>query len=57
MKQINCVCGHVLKGESDDELWANAQMHLRSDHPDLVRTVSREDILAQAEEISKTDDD
>lgn len=50
MKQINCVCGHVVKGEDDDELWKKAQAHIRADHPDLVGKVSRKDILAQAEE-------
>lgn len=53
MKQIVCVCGHVLRGESDDELWRDAQAHMREDHPDLARTVSRADLLAQAEEIPK----
>jgi predicted small metal-binding protein len=56
VKQINCVCGHVVKGDDDDELWANAQTHLRSDHPDLVGRVSRGDILAQAEEMSTSDE-
>jgi predicted small metal-binding protein len=50
VKQINCVCGHVVRGEDDDQLWEQAQEHLRADHPDLVDAVSREDILAQAEE-------
>ena len=50
MKQIDCVCGVVVRGEDDDELWKQAQEHLRSDHPELVGKVSREDILAQAEE-------
>jgi hypothetical protein len=50
-KRINCVCGKVVEGEDDDELWAKAQVHLAADHPDLVGKVSREDILAQAEEI------
>ena len=50
MKQINCVCGKVVQGEDDDELWEAAQEHMRADHPDLVGKVSREDILAQAEE-------
>jgi predicted small metal-binding protein len=50
VKQIDCVCGVVVKGEDDDELWQQAQAHLRTDHPDLVEKVSREDILAQAEE-------
>ena len=53
MKRITCICGYVIEGESDDELWAKAQVHLRSDHPDLVGKVTREDLLAQAEEISK----
>jgi predicted small metal-binding protein len=51
VKQIDCVCGVVVRGEDDDELWERAQVHLRSDHPELVGKVSREDILAQAEEI------
>ena len=50
MKQINCVCGYLVKAEDDDELWEKAQAHIRTDHPDLVGKVSREDILAQAEE-------
>jgi predicted small metal-binding protein len=51
VKRINCVCGHVVEGDDDDELWARAQEHMRTDHPDLAGKVSREDILAQAEEI------
>lgn len=53
VKQIPCVCGHVVRGEDDDELWKNAQEHMREDHPDLAGKVSREDLLAQAEEIPK----
>jgi predicted small metal-binding protein len=50
VKHINCVCGYVIQGEDDDELWEKAQEHMGTDHPDLVGKVSREDILAQAEE-------
>jgi hypothetical protein len=50
VKQIYCVCGYVVTGEDDDELWTKAQEHLRSDQLDLAGKVSREDILAQAEE-------
>jgi predicted small metal-binding protein len=53
VKQIPCVCGVVLKGEDDDELWQNAQGHMREDHPKLVGKVSRADLLAQAEEVPK----
>ena len=50
MKRINCVCGSVVEGDDDDELWERAQRHLRDDHPDLAGKVAREDIVAQAEE-------
>jgi hypothetical protein len=53
VKQIACVCGYVVKGEDDDELWKNAQEHMREDHPDLAGKVSRADLLAQAEEVPK----
>src|SRR5829696_3225356 len=53
VKQIPCVCGYFVKGEDDDELWQNAQEHLREDHPDLAGKVSRADLLAQAEEIPR----
>jgi predicted small metal-binding protein len=53
VKQIPCVCGYVVRGEDDDELWKNAQEHLGEDHPDLAGKVSREDLLAQAEEVPR----
>jgi predicted small metal-binding protein len=51
VKRINCVCGSVVEGDDDDELWEKALQHLRDDHPDLAGKVAREDIVAQAEEI------
>ena len=51
IKRINCVCGKVVQGKNDDELWEEAKRHLAEDHPELAGKVSREDILAQAEEI------
>jgi len=51
IKRINCVCGKLVQGEDDDELWEKVQAHLAEDHPDLVGKVSRGDILAQAEEV------
>jgi hypothetical protein len=50
-KRITCVCGKVVQGKDDNELWEKAQAHIADDHPALVGKVSREDILAQAEEI------
>lgn len=51
IKRITCVCGVVLEAKDDDELWAKAQAHLTAVHPDLAGRVSREDVLARAEEI------
>ena len=53
VKQIPCVCGRVVRGDDDDELWRNAQEHIQEDHPELVGKVSRADLLAQAEEVPK----
>ena len=49
-KLINCECGRVVRGETDDELIAAAEAHINRDHPDLVGKVSREDLLGMAEE-------
>lgn len=48
-KLINCECGQVVRGETDDELIANAEEHINQDHPELVGKVTREDLLAMAE--------
>lgn len=49
-KVINCECGYQVRGESDEELLANAQQHMQSDHPDMVGKVSDEQLLGMAEE-------
>ena len=51
LKRITCVCGKVIEGRDDEELWTKAEAHVAADHPDLVGKVSRADILARAEEI------
>ncbi len=49
-KVINCDCGYVVRGENDDELWRNAEQHMRDVHPEMLGKVSREDLLATAQE-------
>lgn len=49
-KLVNCECGQVVRGNTDDELIANVEAHINRDHPDLVGKLSRDDILAMAEE-------
>jgi len=47
---INCECGEIVRGESDDELVAAAVAHVQANHPELVGKLSREDILGMSEE-------
>lgn len=49
-KQINCPCGSVVRGETDDELVTNAEEHVRTDHPEQVGQRTREDWLTMAED-------
>jgi predicted small metal-binding protein len=49
-KVINCECGHVVRGETDDELIAAAEEHVNRVHPELVGKISRADLMAMAEE-------
>jgi predicted small metal-binding protein len=50
-KVINCDCGYVVRGDSDDELVANGQQHIRDAHPEMAGKVSDEQMLAMAEEV------
>ena len=48
---INCECGYVSRGETEDELVQEANRHMAEVHPDIAGKVSREDLLAMAEEV------
>ncbi len=48
-RQITCECGHVVHGDSDDEIVALTLEHLRSDHPQLADRVTRDEIVALIE--------
>lgn len=49
-KVINCECGQVVRADSDDELVAKVSDHVSRDHPELVGKLSRDDVLAMAED-------
>ena len=49
-KQVDCPCGETVRGENDDELVANVEAHIQDKHPDMVGTMSREQILGMAQE-------
>ena len=48
--QVNCPCGETVTGDSEDDVVANVEAHMQEKHPDLVGTMSREQILGMAQE-------
>jgi predicted small metal-binding protein len=48
-QKVDCPCGATVRGESDDELVANVEQHVQDQHPDMVGTMSREQILGMAQ--------
>jgi len=46
MKLIRCECGFVARGDSDDQVVGQIREHLATDHPALLDSVSREDLLS-----------
>jgi predicted small metal-binding protein len=50
-KQITCECGYVARADSDDEVVEQIRLHMRSDHPELLESVSRDDLLGWIEEV------
>jgi hypothetical protein len=49
-QQVDCPCGETVRGEDDDALVANVEQHISDKHPDMVGTMSREQILGMAVE-------
>jgi predicted small metal-binding protein len=48
MKVVHCPCGVDIEGQSDDELVAGVEDHVRQDHPDMAGEMTREKILEMA---------
>jgi predicted small metal-binding protein len=46
VKLIRCECGFVARGDSDDQVVGMIRGHLTTDHPALLETVSREDLVS-----------
>ena len=49
-KVINCTCGHVVRGETDDEMVEKTTQHVEDRHPELAGQMSRDQILSMIEE-------
>jgi predicted small metal-binding protein len=48
-RQIRCECGFVAQAETDDEVIELVERHVRSDHPELVDTETRDEIAGWIE--------
>jgi predicted small metal-binding protein len=46
VKLIRCECGYVARGDSDDAIVGMIRVHMATDHPALLETVSRQDLLS-----------
>lgn len=47
---VNCECGQVIRAEDEDELVAKVEQHVNDHHPELVGKLTREQIVAMAEQ-------
>jgi predicted small metal-binding protein len=45
MKLIRCECGYVARGDSEDDVVGAIREHMATDHPALLDTISRQDLL------------
>jgi predicted small metal-binding protein len=43
-RQVICECGYIGRGETDDEVVATIRDHLKSDHPDLAKKITDEQV-------------
>jgi len=48
-RQIKCECGFIARGETEDEVVARIEGHIRSDHPELAETLTRDEIASWVE--------
>jgi acetone carboxylase gamma subunit len=45
---IRCGCGHVLCGQDEEQLLEDADLHVRTAHPELVGTLSPLELARRA---------
>jgi hypothetical protein len=48
--KVDCPCGETVRGEDDDQLVSNVEAHVEERHPEMVGTMSREQIIGMAKE-------
>ena len=48
---INCECGATVRAEDEDTLVSQVEQHVSDAHPDLKGKMTRDDIVAMAEQV------
>ena len=48
---INCECGATVRAEEEDSLVSQVEQHVSDAHPELQGKMTRDDILAMAEQV------
>jgi len=46
MRLIRCECGFIARGDSDDQIVGVIRGHMSTDHPALLQSVSRDDLVS-----------
>lgn len=50
-KQIRCECGFIAAAATDDDVVGMITEHVRTDHPDVLAGVDRQDLYGWIEDI------
>ena len=51
-RQVKCECGYIARAATDDEVLAKIRAHLRADHPQLLDSISDDDIRSWMEVVA-----
>ena len=49
-KIINCECGYVARGDTNEDVLADLDAHIRRDHPEMVGKYEQQQLLDLIEE-------
>jgi predicted small metal-binding protein len=49
-RMIRCECGETVRGEDDDAVLAAAHEHIEAKHPDMVTSITDDQLMAMAED-------
>jgi predicted small metal-binding protein len=48
-RQITCECGHIVRGDTEQDVVDRTREHLRRDHPQLADQITHDEIVALIE--------